>query len=385
VQLRSLGKVLCGVWACLAGWAFVRLALTCYFSLPYPMSMSAGARWSKIAEVSNLAHIPKPDETTLTGCPIDSIARWVPYFYRQPLGDLFPSIYYRFRWRPVTDPAAFQWYLFCRPDTSWKDEQAALFDNGMFTFSRPQTTLIVTNDGWYGADGYKGSYARWMNRRGRLLLIAPRPDTVTLEAAVHLAPDSLPKHLHYTLDGQPAGEVLVERSERLVTPPFNLSAGFHQLVFQTDEEPRLYGRTKLNLWFGDLHIKQPAPSFLDTRRAADRAFLEGLTPDGWVGKGGVHVLLRNPGASNVVLEIRGYALQDGVPGAIIVRPDDGQAVTTAIESRGPFACRVSLRMHAAEDLRLALVPANVKTPASLGINGDMRELGFRLISLGISE
>jgi hypothetical protein len=260
--LRWCGRLLFAVWLGFAGRAFIRFAAGSYFPM-VASGMSTATRWNSIAEVANLAHIAKTGEITLIGCRPDSLARWIPYFYRRPAGDLFPSVYYTFTSKAVTDPRPFAWYLFYRPDTSWADESAILFDNGLFTFSKPQTALLLTDDGWYGAEPFGVKYAHWMNKRGRLLMVAPHLDAVTLQSSVGLAPDKQPKHLRYFLDGAAAGGTFVDgNARRLETPRFNLSPGFHQLVFETEEEsgPSSVDSRSLNLWFGDLRIAQPAHS-----------------------------------------------------------------------------------------------------------------------------
>ena len=387
--VRAAGRVLCGVWLIFACGSFSQLVATSYFSASYPLSLWAGKRWRSLEELRSLMKIPAPGDYTLIACPPDEYSRWVPYFYREPVGDLFPSIYYRLPRLGtvnVSDPARFAWYLVYRPNASFRDESAVLYNSELFALSRQQTVLIVTGDGWYSED--PSSKGHWMSQRAVLLVIAPQPDTVTLQAMVSLAPDRRPKHLRYILDGVPAGGDFLEGATDLKTPPFKLAYGYHQLVLETDElaQPTSVDSRPLNLRFGHLHIAQPLRQSLDAERPSDAALILGMTPDRWITNVGARVILANAGWSEVTVEISGEALSAGIPGSIVVRSDAGVSTALSVSDRGKFVRVVKVKVDpAAESFRLTLMPVKTATPASLGANNDQRELGFRVKSIRVVE
>lgn len=375
-----------GLWLCFAGFALAQMAVTNDTWTPYPQSLHEGERWNVISELAHAEHLAPPGGTTLVACRPDEIARWIPYFYRRPIGDLFPSIYYAGLARKGAAWEPYRYFLLYRPDAVWRADSPEFFRNSLFSLIPAQTAVIFSFDGWHSSEPFGGKYGHWMTQQGRLLAAAPVPDTITLVADVR-AVDAQPRHLRYILNGRQIGAAIVGPGEtRIETPELHLPAGLNELLFQTDEaaHPIETDSRPLNLWFGDLRIRQLAPSFLDAARAADAALIERLTEDRWVTDSGVRILFRNPGAASIGLEIRGMAMDRAVPGSIQVRAGDGPPANIVLDRDGAFVGRVQLRVNAdGNGIPVTILPAKTARPSDTGASQDSRRLGFRLSSIRV--
>ncbi len=385
----GIGRAQAAIWICFVGWAFYRFTLDDYVRNSYPGMLAPIEQLASLQDLRALQHLIKPGQTTLIACPRDAYDRWIPYFFRQPVGDLYKSIYFAsLAGETVTNPERYDYYLTLRPITSWKTPSEVLFENQLFSFSKAQTTLVVTNDGWHDVEYANGRPFQWMAKKGHVLLLAPESDALSVEAEVGLT-DGATKHLHISLNGERLGDyALNSTSSKFSTAEFAVPAGSSDLVLETDESPHLYGNDprQLNLQFHYLRIHSLAPLTLNLLDTEQTHFVQGLTEDRWVTDRGVEARFPNLGGSEAVLEMTGEAMTATAPGQISLQADDGLPVTQSIDRPGAFTRTFTLPMKAGQkSLRIRMLPARSVKPASLGVNSDVRDLAFRLTSLKLRK
>lgn len=381
------------IWALFTAITAYRFIVTCYFWMPSPRapdSLTPAQNISALTDLKQVSLIPKPGERTLILCPPDSLDRWVPYFFRRPVGDLFRSEYYSIlNDQPVTHAEAFSYYLTLRSQTSWKDESTVTFQNSLFSFSRAQTAMITTNEGWYGAESSSGGYSQWMSKRSRTVVVAPGPDLISIESHVDLAPDQKPKHLHVSMNGNPAGDFDISRSPvNLVIKDLSIRPGLNDLVLETQEAGQRYGADPrlLGLRFERLRIQSFPPASLNMLRPYEAGFVEGLTVDRWITRTGVQVRFRRPKNRVPEVELSGEAFSASVPGAIQVSTEGGAVIRIPILKAGPFTGSAAIRgVSKATDLILKINVEHTFRPLESNASTDSRELGFRLSSIRLKE
>ena len=389
VLRRRAGMVIPLVWVLFVTIVSYRFVVTCYFWMPYPMPpglLNAAQTFSTLTDLASASILPKQGERTLILCPSDALDRWVPYFFRKPVGDLFKSGYFSVIYdRQVTRAETFDYYLTLRSQSSWKDESALLLDNALFSLGKAQTAMITTNEGWYEAEGVGAGAPQWMGKKAKTVVVAPTADVISIEARVNLPPDRESRHLHVTMNGQDAGTFLIDKAEtQLVIPDLKVQPGLNDLIYETEQgvRPSREDARLLSLRFNGMHIQADAPSSLNLFRPFDEKFVSGLTPDRWITSSGVQVGFHRPDSGNAVLEIAGEAISASVPGAIEISSEGSAAVRIPVLKAGPFRASTPIPTSS-KTTRVVVTITTEHTfrPADAKTSKDTRELGFRLESL----
>lgn len=387
-------RALLGVWA-LAG----LLSLTSFVRTGYGMTLNGAyhhpdspALFMKYYEdFSNVSSAIKPGEKALVFVRDDGYARWIPYFYRKPMGDYFKGGYFGIIAGRAIDSLDSYRYIIGTNAISWKDNRELVFSNGLFSMSQTQAFLTLGEKGWYDTEFIAGKTMHWTAKQAEVIAFSPKPDLVALKTFVHRPPDGAVKHLNVTVNGQPAAKYVVDKDPfELETPLLTLKAGLNKIVFETDESPKRYGADPrdLSLLFEKVEFVRYAPLVLAARSAADQQYLEGLTPDGWVPAEGIRIRFEKPASSHPILDITGDVYDNrAVPIQVIrISVNGSWEKAVSINDAKPF--EVSIPLPASGDARLLDVTIRgEKTfcPKDVHMGDDPRVLAFHLTSVALKE
>jgi len=357
----------------------------------YPHPVSAGRLMEEFFELRSVSGVPKTHEKTLVVVPNDNFDKWISYFFRRPVGDLFPSAYFEvINNRPIGAVRDYQYVLALSGVTQWRDEERVIFRNRIFAFSRMQPFLMQGKTGWHGREISGGQVVQWMNKRAEMIACAPTGGSVRLRATIHLTPDRRRKHLNLIVGGKIIESYYVDREPyQLQTGEVQLQPGLNTLIFETEEEPTRYGSDPrlLSLLWEPIQLVRNAPAFLSAANPNHVPFLEGLS-GGWVSDSGLRVRFTRPDGSRAVLKIHGnlWNLKQVLPQRLQITADGKALQPVVIRKPGVFDVSVVIPVaKASSPLDIRILPEKTFCPKELGMNNDPRHLAFGAVALELVE